>query len=120
MSGVGRAHRISVGSFMDAVQREALWPGVVLLLGGAGGTVVAHLVATWPSDPAAGSSVARTAMLVVASLVALGIGTEVVVSAERSPMRHVFVSDSLRRTSVALVGVAALLVVATVVLGCFR
>lgn len=119
MSRVRGAHRPSIGAFVEAVREEALWPGAVLLIGGSAGTVAAHATATWTGDPSSGASILRTAALVVASLMAIAVGAEIVVSAERSPMRHVFVSDSLRRTAATLVAVAIVLVASFLLLGCF-
>ncbi len=120
MSRVKGAHRPSLGTFVEAVREEALWPGGVLLGIGAAGTVAAHAAATWTGDPSSGASMLRTTALVVASLVAIAVGAEIVVSAERSPMRHVFVSDSLRRAAVTLVVTAVVLVASFVLLGCFN
>ncbi|HEU5082496.1 MAG TPA: hypothetical protein VFU14_04090 [Acidimicrobiales bacterium] len=107
-----------IGSLVEAVRREGLWPGGMLLAGGAAGALAAHVAATW-GDPAAGASLLVTAAVVLGSLMAIGIGSELVVTAEGSPMRHVFTSDSLGRTTRALLVLAALLVVSVVVLGCF-
>lgn len=120
MSRRRQFHRTApIRSFVRAIHSETLWPGVALMAAGACGTVLAHLIATWAGSPSSGRSVAVTATVVMASLVALGIGAEVVVTSERSTVRHVFVSDALRRTANALVAMSVALVLTFLWLGCF-
>lgn len=102
-----------------ALRSEPVLPGALLLAGGVAGTVLAHGIATSTGDPQAGRTMAATGLVVLLSLLALGAGGGEVLAAERSSMRHVFVSAALRRTALWLGIVAMLLVGGLVWFGCY-
>ncbi|MDH3753705.1 MAG: hypothetical protein OEU32_07515 [Acidimicrobiia bacterium] len=86
---------------------RAGWQGLALVVAGWSGVGLAHAAAWLSGDPASAGAVLSTAGVAVVSLVAIGGGAAIAVTAAVSPTRHVFHSRPAFRTAAVLLVVAA-------------
>lgn len=105
---------------LQAPDRSIAGPwGVALLALGWSIVIAAHAVGSSFADPASGVALLLVGVMVVASLIAIGAGCAIAITAAESPDRHVFHSRPAFRTTVVMLLGGVVVVVALIIRGPF-